>query len=175
MNITTLSGYGDTIKVGDVVHISFTYDNGEKHFDGPVKITEITLEDDRPAFKFISPNGNFSSAHYKGNGWKRIFKLADQETTNKLNTALKYEKMYLRLYYLRNDFVQQILIPACWIAWIGNVLEAIEKYDYRLNSPRPVEIKRKSLLCWAKTVFFTGYALSTKIQIPKDFPVKIGD
>jgi hypothetical protein len=90
---TVLRGYGDTIKVGDVAYYTCLGSDGKKWTDGPFRLDAISATDN-PWFRFTQPDGGVPIADYTGSGWSRTFKLADKETTNKLNAALKYHGLY---------------------------------------------------------------------------------
>ncbi len=157
-----LSGYGDTIKKGDIFYSKV---HGEE-FKGPYKMESILPDD---GYTFICVDGSKPMANYKGPGWKRRFKLADKETTKKVNAALKYDGMYLRLYCGNGVAKQPILVSACWIAWVGDLEKAITTYD----SPWVGIMKRKHIVKWVKSGFYTSLKIKSKVPIPADFPVKI--
>lgn len=161
----TLKGYGNTIKVGDVVFITI-----DGWTDGPVRMDFIGLND--KSIRFTESNGSQPSALYAHGSWRRTFKKADKATTKKLNDALKYEGLNVRLSLDFNTpktngtyYKGTCYIPACWIAWCGDLQKAFSEY----RSPYG-KLKKKNIVSWVKSKMYQG---AVAVDIPEDFPVKL--
>lgn len=166
----SIVGYGDTIKVGDVFYYTLK-DNGKTYTEGPYRLDAVSDNDADPWFRFVEPDGGKPVANYVGSGWKRTFKLADKETTDKLNAALQWWGLHVRLYVTFNNLetpARPTLIPACWIAWVGDLQKAFREYDGPFGN-----LKKKNIVKWVKTGMFKDFTMKSKVAIPKNFPVEI--
>lgn len=173
-SLDKLEGFGDTINVGDIFYWT-AYDDtiypDGKWTDGPFRMDSISANPANPWFGATTPSGSRPSANYKGTNWRREFRLADKETTDKMNAALKYEGMYVRLYFTFNELktpARPVLISAAWIAWVGDLQKAFLTADTPYS-----KFKKKNIVRWVKTGFFTDFSMKSKIPIPSDFPVTL--
>ena len=170
----TLKGYGDTIKVGDVVFITL-----DGFTEGPVKITFISATDTH--IRWLEPNGSEPSALYAYEGlngpWQRSFKKADKATTKKLNDSLKFFGLHVRLSLDFNTptsngsyYKGACYIPACWVAWCGDFKKAYKEF----HSPYGF-LKKKNIVSWVKSKLYRGvaYRKLEAVDIPEDFPVTL--
>jgi len=165
--LTTLEGYGDTLHAGDVFFF-YTLSNGYKIEHGPYRFDACSASDD-PWFRFTEPSGGKPLANYKGPGWSRTFRLADEETTKKVRDTLVFEGLYVRLYVRFEGPEMETLIPACWIAWVGDLQKAFREY----NGPYG-KLKKKNIVRWVDNCMFTEFDIKSVVPIPANFPVKIG-
>lgn len=163
---TILSGYGDTLKSGDV----FYDDKG-----GPYLFDACSKNDKNPWYSYTTPYGNKIAPYYRAPidcpdlNWSRKFRLADEQTSKKLKDALSFEG-YVRLYisFSKQDKKILILVPACWIAWVGDLEKAFLNYDSSYG-----KLKKKNIVHWVKGYMYRDSKMKSKIPVPKDFPVKL--
>lgn len=181
-----IEGFGDTIKVGDVFFEKVdekTKGNHNKRdvisddLVGPFKLLAVSADDNHPWFRYMTsdrsePSGLyfFNDSSRKFPGWRREFKLADEQSTKRLNDALKYCDLYVRVYVNFNNGIpnRPILIPASWIVWEGDFLKACRTYG------RPFgQLKKKNIVKWVKNKMFKSLRMDSKVPIPDDFPIDI--
>lgn len=165
-----IEGFGDTIKVGDVFYYD-TFDNGKKFTEGPVQLEAVGADPNDPWFRFVQPNGHTPVANYKGSGWSRHFRLAEPEVAEKVKAALAYRGHYVRLYvnFDNNQTpARPTLIPACWIAWTGDLQKAFREYDGPFG-----KLKKKNIIRWVKNRMFSDFSMKSKVAIPSGFPVSL--
>lgn len=175
-SLTKIEGYGDTINVGDIFYHQSSRD---KEFEGPWRLDAVFPDGNDGGYRFsdVGQSGAWTALYDCKNSilgsWKRKFKLADKETTEKVNGAFKYEHMYLRAYYALgpkgNTKNVPVMIPASWIVWVGDLDEVLKNYKSHCYG----YLERKQLVRFVKSGFYTSYKMNSKIDIPADFPVKI--
>jgi len=180
-----IKGFGETIKVGDVffeeVAEKFKGNHSKKDFAtenlvGPYKLLAVSDDESYPWYRYMRSNGITSSPIYFFKGdrvipqWERKFILADKENETKLNNALKYKDLYVRIYVNFNNGIpnRPVLVPACWIVWKGNFSKACRTYDYPYGL-----LKKKNIVKWVKNGMFTSIKMNSKVPIPEDFPIDI--
>ena len=164
----TLMGYGDTLNVGDVFYETF-YKDGKKFESGPYRFDGCSASADT-WYRFTAPDGGKPFGNYQGSGWHRKFRLADKEISKKLTDALVFEGLYVRLYvsFLGPEDKRPTLIPASWIAWVGNLQKAFCEYRGPYG-----KLKKKNIVRWIDNGMFTDFSMKSKVPIPANFPINI--
>ena len=169
---TTLKGYGDTIKVGDIAYWDVIENGKVTWSEGPFRVEAISGTED-PWFSYLLPSGRIPSANYVGDTWRRSFRKADKETAKKVRAALKFFGLHVRLnfafkYDIERNSSRSLLIPACWIAWVGDLQKAFMTADTAYG-----KLKKKNIVRWIKNRMFTDFTMKSKVPIPDDFPVSL--
>lgn len=79
-SIVPLEGYGDTIKSGDWVVVSFKYDNKEAvlEYDGqPLKVVAYYRSPNQLMVDLMHQDGTMTKTLYQGPNWKKLFKIVE--------------------------------------------------------------------------------------------------
>jgi hypothetical protein len=170
---SSLSGFGDTIKVGDIFNWELKYTSppySSFKSDEPLCLDAVSDGED-PWMRYISPSGHIGSMNWRGGGWERKFVLADKETTDRMNLALKYRGLFFRLYFTYKQVpARPTLIPASYIVWVGNFRKGIREYQTPYGKMNARHMKITKVIT---NRMFTSFRMDSKVSIPEDFPVEI--
>lgn len=165
----TLKGFGDTIKIGDIAY----WESSDGGKSGPFRLEAISSDPLDPWFRVAMVDGSMPVANYVGDTWTRTFSKADKKVAAKVRAALKYLGLYVRVSVafkvdIAENSTRHTLIPACWVAWVGDLKEALTTHRTPFG-----KLKTKDIVEWVKTGMFTDGTMRSKVPIPEDFPVSL--